>query len=214
MTPIDTLERRRPDVRPDVRPASPWRVAGTALMLSSTLAWLPVAAQAADSTMSKAQYRSEHARITDTYQASKERCDAFKANAKDVCVAQAKAERDVAIAELDRRNEPSPRRTEKVAMVRADSAYDVARERCDDLAGNSKDQCVKEAKTAHEKALADAKLARTTQDNRQSDREAAMKARAEKREADYELALQRCDALAGDARASCARDVKARFGQQ
>ena len=33
-------------------------------------------------------------------------------------------------------------------MKKADAEYDVAKERCDDLAGNAKDVCQKDAKAA------------------------------------------------------------------
>jgi hypothetical protein len=35
--------------------------------------------------------------------------------------------------------------------------YDVAKEKCDDLSGNAKDVCVKDAKAAQAKAKAEAK---------------------------------------------------------
>ena len=43
-------------------------------------------------------------------------------------------------------------------MAKAETTYAVAKERCDDLSGNPKDVCVKEAKAAEVKAKADAKL--------------------------------------------------------
>ena len=45
-------------------------------------------------------------------------------------------------------------------MKKAASEYDVAKERCDDLAGNAKDVCQKDAKASLEKAKANAKAAR------------------------------------------------------
>ena len=38
-------------------------------------------------------------------------------------------------------------------MKKAEAEYEVAKERCDDLAGNAKDVCVKDAKAAHERAV-------------------------------------------------------------
>ncbi len=85
-------------------------------------------------------------------------------------------------------------------------AYDLAKERCDDLAGNAKDVCVQEAKAAHTRAKADAKLARQTG-------EARMKASDDKRDADYKVMVEKCDALAGDAKSACVAKAKASQGK-
>jgi hypothetical protein len=45
-----------------------------------------------------------------------------------------------------------------VLVAKAESAYAVAKERCDDKSGNDKDVCVKEAKAVEIKALVDAKI--------------------------------------------------------
>jgi hypothetical protein len=45
-----------------------------------------------------------------------------------------------------------------VMVTQAKADYLVAKERCDDLAGNAKDVCVKEAKAAEKKALANVRL--------------------------------------------------------
>ena len=43
-------------------------------------------------------------------------------------------------------------------MAKADATYEIAKERCDDLTGNAKDVCKKDAKTAFETTKADAKV--------------------------------------------------------
>jgi hypothetical protein len=40
-----------------------------------------------------------------------------------------------------------------------------------------------------------------------------MDASAEKRDANYKVAAEKCDALAGDAKSACIADAKARFGK-
>jgi hypothetical protein len=82
----------------------------------------------------------------------------------------------------------------------------VAKEKCDDLAGNAKDVCVKEAKAVEVKALADAKLGKQVA-------EANVSAADDKRDADYKVAAEKCDALAGDAKAACLSAAKAKFGK-
>jgi hypothetical protein len=91
-------------------------------------------------------------------------------------------------------------------VAKAESAYAVAKEKCDDLAGNTKDVCVKEAKAVEVKALADAKMG-------QEIGEAKKDAAQDKRDADYKVAVEKCDALSGDAKTSCVATAKTTFGK-
>ena len=89
----------------------------------------------------------------------------------------------------------------------AEADYLVAKEKCDDLGGNDKDVCVKEAKAARTKAIAEAKAQRKTADAqgeaRKESNEARHDAAEHKRDADYKVELQRCDDLSGDAKDTC-----------
>ncbi|OGB28816.1 MAG: hypothetical protein A3F78_07310 [Burkholderiales bacterium RIFCSPLOWO2_12_FULL_61_40] len=126
----------------------------TALIVAALLA-LPVA-QAA--TMSKDDYKAGKDRIGADYKADKEACAPLADNAKDVCVEEAKAKEKVARAELEYSYTGKPSDQTKVMEVKAKTAYGVAREKCDDLKGTEKEVCVKEAKAARTKALADIKM--------------------------------------------------------
>lgn len=123
------------------------------------------AAQAASPAMSKEEAAAEKARIEADYKAQRHACDSLSGNAKDICVEEAKGKEKVAKAELDYRREANAKHQDKVAEARADAAYAVAKERCDDLAGDQKDVCVKEAKAAKAKAEADAKASRRASTN-------------------------------------------------
>ena len=61
-------------------------------------------------------------------------------------------------------------------------------------------------KAVEKKALADAKM------NKEIG-EAKKDAATEKVDADYKVAIEKCDALAGDAKASCVAAAKAKFGK-
>jgi len=54
----------------------------------------------------------------------------------------------VAKAELEARYKPSEKNRYQARVAQADADYSVAKEKCDDKAGNEKDVCVKEAKAA------------------------------------------------------------------
>jgi hypothetical protein len=158
----------------------------------------------AATTMNKADYAAAKDKISAEYKADKAACDTYNGNAKDVCVAQAKGKEKVARAELEYNNSGKPADANKLAVAKADAAYEVAKESCDDKGGNAKDVCVTEAKSTHQKALADAKM-------HEKVGEARKDAADDKRDADYKLAIEKCDSLSGDAKASCVQAAKARF---
>lgn len=157
-------------------------------------------------TLSKSDYKADKTRISADYKADKASCTRFADNAKDVCEQEAKATEKVALAQAlyDYSGKAADRT--RVLVAKAESGYAVAKEKCDDKAGNAKDVCVKEAKAQEVTALADAKLGQQVG--------AAQKdAAADKTDANYKVALEKCDALAGDAKASCVTGAKARFGK-
>jgi len=156
--------------------------------------------------MTQDEYRVTKERIEAEFRDSKAACDRLLDHAKDVCREEAKAKDKVARAELEYNRTGSAKDANRLAETRADAAYSVARERCDDRKGQDKDICVKEATTVHIKALADAKAAAKVGDAR---RDAA----EDKREADFNLAKEKCETLAGENKASCLVDARARFGK-
>lgn len=161
-------------------------------------------AQAANLT--KAEYKAEKNRISADYKVDKKACDAFKDNAKDVCIEEAKAKEKVALAEREFAYTGKAADQTKVLEAQAKSAYAVAKEKCDDQAGNAKDVCVKEAKAVEVKALADAKLGKDIG-------EAKKEATEDKSDANYKVAIEKCDALSGDPKTSCVTAAKAKFGK-
>ena len=174
-----------------------------ATLLASALLALSVAYAA---PMAKADYKADKARIKADYKADKAACGSQSGNAKDICIEQGKGKEKVALAELEYGYSGKSADRTKVLVAKAESSYAVARERCDDLAGNPKDVCVKEAKAMQVKALADAKLGKEIGEARKD-------AAADKRDADYKVAAQKCDALAGDPKASCIANAKTTFGK-
>ena len=111
--------------------------------------------------MTKQEHKAAEERIEADYKADKAKCDALKDNAKDVCEKEAKGKEKVAKAELEQQYKPSERHARKVADEKADAAYDVAKEKCDDMSGDGKDACIKQAKAEHDRAKADIKAAAT-----------------------------------------------------
>lgn len=151
-------------------------------------------------------YTAGKARISDAYKADKAACSSLTANAKDICVEEAKGKEKVARAELEFAHTGKPKDQTKVAVAKAESAYAVAKEKCDDQSGNDKDVCRKAAKAIEVRGLADAKMVKKID-------EAKTDASQSKVDAEYNLAAEKCDAMAGDAKASCMSAAKSRFGK-
>lgn len=151
------------------------------------------------------------------YKTDKAACDALNGNVKDICVEEAKGKEKVAKAEADATYQNTPKAREAARTARADAAYEVAKEKCDDLAGNPKDVCIKEAKAAHVRAAADAKVDRVAAEEQRTgtSRTAAVKQEAaeDKRDAEYKVAAEKCDALAGAAKDTCIRNAKVQYGK-
>lgn len=172
-------------------------------VLVAAMLLLPLA-QAAN--MNKDEYKASKTRISDAYKADKAACASMADNAKDICQLEAKAKEKVAKAENEASYTGKPADMKKVRTVKADTLYAVAKERCDDQTGNAKDVCVKEAKAVHEKSLADAKLDKKIG-------EAAQDSMDTKRDADYKVAAEKCDAASGDAKSACVAAAKAKYGK-
>ena len=172
-------------------------------LITAALLALPLA-QAA--TMAKPDYQAAKTRISADYKADKAACASLSANAKDICVEEAKAKAKVARAELEFGYTGKPKDQSKVLVAKAESTYAVAKEKCDDVKGNDKDVCVKQAKAVEVKALADAKMGKQIG-------EAKTDAAQDKRDADYKVAAEKCDAMTGDAKAGCMTAAKAKYGK-
>jgi hypothetical protein len=151
------------------------------------------------------------------YKIDNDACASLSANAKDICVAEAKGKDNVAKAEAQAAYENTPKARENARVAHAQAKYDVAIEKCDDLSGNPKDVCVKEAKAGLVKGKADAKVDRVTAVTRQEAStkqvEARKDASADKRDAEYKVAIEKCDALAGPAKDRCVSTAKAHYGK-
>lgn len=113
--------------------------------------------------LSKDDYKAGKDKIAAEYKSAKAGCGSLKANAKDVCMAEAKGKEKVAKAELEASYKPGDKTRQAVGMAKAEADYAVAKEKCDDKAGNDKKSCVKEAKTAEASAKAAAKAPQTTE---------------------------------------------------
>ena len=173
-------------------------------VLQGVVIGLAVPTLALGAAMSSSEYSAAKDSANAAYKSARAQCDSMSGNAKDVCIAEAKGNLKKAKADAEARykNTDKARRDAKIDAAEAD--YDVAKAKCDAKTGNDKDVCIKEAKAMETKAKADAKA---------NEKVAAAKedAREDKMNADYKVALEKCDAMSGPAKDACVSEAKARY---
>lgn len=195
------------------------------IVLVTCLAWnLGAMAE----TMPKADYQTNRDRLAVEHQSAKEGCNSMSGNARDICIAEANGQNRIALTELEAAYKPTAKNNAEVGAARAEAQYAVAVERCDDLAGNAKDVCVKEAKAAEVGAKADLKAHKKSREAgkvaegktgaaqdkaRQKSSDAREDASEDKRDAGYEVAKEKCDAFSGNAKDLCIDKAKLKFGK-
>ena len=81
------------------------------------------------------QYKAEKDRIEADAKAAKEACKSMKDNAKDVCEAEAKGKEKLAKKELDYKKNPNDKNAQDVEKMKAEVAYELAKEKCEDMKG-------------------------------------------------------------------------------
>jgi hypothetical protein len=162
-------------------------------------------ASLAHAEMSSATYNDAKDQLQASYKLDREGCGTLAGNAKDICVETTKGREAVALAHLQMQRTGSPKDTAAVTQAGIAGRYDVAKERCDDLSGNPKDVCVKQAKAERDKDKASAKL-------KMDVREARTDAEETKAKADYAVASERCNSLSGDTKSACVAAAKTRHG--
>jgi len=85
------------------------------------------------------------------------------------------------------------------------------------MSGNQKDVCVKEAKAAHAKAKADAKVAKVdhkvSANSAEKRADVRKEAREDTRDAQYKVAIEKCDVMSGAAKDQCVKDAKVHYGK-
>jgi len=149
-------------------------------------------------------YAQQKEQIGNRFEQANAGCKSLAGNARDVCVAKARADREIGLAELEAGYRNTEEARTQASRTRAKSTYEVDKEMCDELGGNNRAVCNADAKARRDKALADVDAGRKTV-------AATDEADRVRRESDYKVAKQKCEALAGDARSACVDAAKKRF---
>ena len=175
-------------------------------IVSSVIISLFAAVSTSAFAMTKAEYSTAKSQISADYKSAQSACGSMSGNAKDICSVDAKGAEKVAKADLEARYSGKEKHQYNLRIAKAEAAYAVAKEKCDDKAGNDKDVCVKQAKASQTKAKADAKLTKTVSNATADTVDTRMTA-------DYKVAIEKCDALSGDQKTSCVNSAKVKFNK-
>lgn len=175
------------------------------ILLSATGLGFSGIAHAA-STEAKAAYKQAGESADADYKVAREKCNSLADNAKDVCVEEASAARVHAKSDAEAKYKNTEKARASARKANADADYSVAKAKCGSLAGNAKDVCIKEAKAVMVSAKADAQQHKEVV-------QAKADARDDKRDANYKVALEKCDALAGAAKDTCVASAKSQYGK-
>ncbi|MFZ6779677.1 hypothetical protein ACO0LD_22835 [Undibacterium sp. Ji83W] len=173
-------------------------------VLMISVAGFTASSSFAAADVAKASFKATEERAEADFKVAKAKCDALKDNAKDICVEEAKVVLTRAKAEALVNYENTPKNHVKAATDVADAEYALAAEKCDDKSGNDKDVCKKEAKAAQKIAIADAKAGKKIFD-------AKVDALSTALDANYKVAIEKCDAMSGPSKDTCVATAKKQY---
>lgn len=182
-------------------------------LLAATLA--AGAVQAAP-LLSQDEMAANLVRIEEQYDHAQARCGRVTGHARELCKEQARGERDIAVAELQLRNEPTGENDAKLRLAKAEAAYARALVQCKDFAGRAREVCRRDARRGYEEAEVDARLQREVaeQQLRAENTVRVRTAEADRvAQAQFAAARQRCEALPVEGRVNCLEDAKTRFAR-
>jgi hypothetical protein len=175
----------------------------TALAGAAVLSFAQFAA--AVPTQSRIDYSAAMDRASVVYKDARAKCDSLAGHGKDMCVVEAKAGEKRAMAVAEAHYQGTLKAATASRIADADADLMVAKVACDAKTGQEKNVCVKQAQATQVKLVAEAKANKTSIDARAD-------AREETREAQYKVAIAKCDALAGPEKEACTSSAKSAHG--
>lgn len=140
------------------------------------------------------------------YDAAKLRCDALAGIPHEICVADARAVRVRAEEEANAAYTNTLAAYTKARMRIASAYYERDKTRCGAAVGNDREVCLRQAKATLVATQADARADRKAI-------EARLDAQDAKIDAEYRVALQKCDAYAGDVKEGCVSTARTAYGK-
>ena len=167
--------------------------------------------------MTQDDVKANLVRIEEQYDTAQARCKRVQGHARELCNEEARGERDIEVAQLQFRADPTADNDQKVRLAKAEAGDSKELIECKEMDGQARAVCRKDARMVYEEAKNDAKLQRQVMEQvlrsentvRERTAEADRVAKAQ-----YTAARQRCEALPPEGRINCFDDVKKRFPDQ
>ena len=171
---------------------------------AAMLAFSQLASATAVST--RIEYAAAVDRASAEYKDARAKCEPLAGHKKDMCVVEAQAVERRAKASAEANYKGTIEAQTASQIVNADADFMIAKVACETKAGQEKDVCVKEAQATRTKLVADAKAHKTAVDARAD-------ARADTRDAQYKVALAKCDAMSGLEKDACVTSANSAYGK-
>jgi hypothetical protein len=156
----------------------------------------------AEDKVVEATFDAQITRAAADYKVAMAKCAALDGNPQDICEADAQKTRELAEGTAKANHEGTAEARAEARKKGADAELALAKQKCDQLTGNEQDVCVKEAQLIHTRAV-------TTSDTNQAVAEASDERFEAVDEAQYKLAMEKCESLQGDAQDVCELGAKA-----
>ncbi len=173
-------------------------------LIGAALGWAGQAA--AQQPAPKTVYQQAMGAAEAAYDAAKARCDAMAGVPHEICVADARAARVRVEEEAGAAYKNTLAAYTQARMRIASAYYERDKTRCGAAVGNDREVCQRQAKATLVASQADARADRKAI-------EARLEAQGAKIDAEYRVALQKCDAFAGDVKEGCISTTRTAYGK-
>ena len=176
------------------------------LLIGAALGWAGQAVAQQPAPESKTVYQQAMDAAEAAYDAAKARCDALAGVPHEICVADARAARVRIEEEAGAAYKNTLAAYTQARMRIASAYYERDRTRCGAALGNDREVCERQAKATLVASQADARADRKAI-------EARLEAQDARIDAEYRVALQKCDAFAGDVKEGCVSTTRTAYGK-
>jgi hypothetical protein len=180
------------------------------VLIGAALGWAGQAQAQAQAQQPVADAKSVYQHTMDAAEAvfdgAKLRCDAVAGIPHEICVAEARAARVRTEEEAGAAYKNTLAAYTQARIRIASAYYERDKTRCGAVVGNDREVCLRQAKATLVATQADARADRTSI-------EARLDAREAKLDAEYRVALQKCDAFAGAVKEGCVGTAKTAYGK-
>ena len=176
------------------------------LLIGAALGWTGQAVAQPPAPDAKLVYQQTMDGAETTYEAAKTRCDALAGIPHDICIADARAARVRIEEEAGAAYKNTLAAYTQARMRIASAYYERDKARCGAAVGNDREVCQRQAKATLVATQADARADRKAI-------EARLDAQDVKIDAEYRVALQKCDANAGEVKEGCVSTVRTAYGK-